>query len=520
MNICGGTGCGTVFRVSPQGVFTTLHAFCVDSTCSDGMIPSALVLGSDGNFYGTTYEGGAVGSACNQTVGCGSIFKVTASGVLTTIYSFCSVAKCADGGFPTAPVVQGTDGNFYGTTAFGGTQSNNSCAQNCGTVYKITPAGSLTPLHEFCSQADCADGLDPEVGLVQGTDGNFYGATQGGGTGTCVNVVGCGTIFRITPNGSLTTLHDFCSQTNCADGFPARDRLMQASDGKFYGMTEVGGAHCESGGRDGCGTLFEITSSGVFNTLYSFCSQFHCTDGAYPFSGLVQASNGDLYGLTASGGTSGSGTVFSWSFTVLPPRFSPTSQPFPNQVLNSTSTARKIMMTNPNSDPLSITGITASAGFAVSSTTCGSAVAANRSCSISVTFTPNKLGKLSGTLTVTDSAPNSPQKLPLSGTGVEPATVIPASFTFNAEKVGKTGGPKVFTLTNYQSVSLTGITMSTTGDFARSATTCATSLAAKSTCKISVTFTPTAKGTRTGQLKVNDSAGNSPQVESLSGTGY
>ena len=508
-------GCGTVFQLTAQGVFTTLYAFCVDSNCSDGFSPSALAPGSDGNFYGTTYEGGSVGSSCNQVVGCGSVFKITPGGALTTVYSFCSLAQCADGRFPTAPLVRGSDGDFYGTTSAGGISSS-SCLQNCGVLFKITPAGSLTPLYEFCSQANCADGSDPEVALVEGSDGNFYGSTEAGGTGTACGRPGCGTIFRITPSGVLTTLYDDCSQSQCADGRRASP-LVQGSDGNLY-ATMTSGGPCVQGN---CGTFFRITTSGALTTLYTFCSRSGCADGNQP-QGVVQASNGDLYGTTAFEGIQGGnsfGTVFAWSFTVVAPKFTPTSLNFGNQVLNTTSAAKTITMKNPNVDPLGITSITASAGFAVSSNTCGGSLAAGKFCSIWVTFTPTQTGKLTGTLSVADSAPNSPQNLPLTGTGVEPAMLTPASFTFNPEAVGKTGGPKAFTLTNYQSVSLTSIAMSTTGDFAISATTCGTSLAAKTSCTISVTFTPTAKGTRTGQLKVSDSASNSPQTASLTGTG-
>ena len=129
------------------------------------------------------------------------------------------------------------------------------------------------------------------------------------------------------------------------------------------------------------------------------------------------------------------------------------------------------------------------------------------------------MGALTGTLTFTDNAPNSPQTVPLSGTGVVPARLTPASATYVAQTVGTTSAAKTFTLTNYQTVALTSIAISTTGDFAVSATTCTTSLAAKGKCTISVTFTPTATGTRTGQLSVSDSASNSPQTSALKGTG-
>jgi hypothetical protein len=138
---------------------------------------------------------------------------------------------------------------------------------------------------------------------------------------------------------------------------------------------------------------------------------------------------------------------------------------------------------------------------------------------VGVTFTPTVLGAVAGTLTFNDNAENSPQTVALSGTGIAPAALTPASATYVAQKVGTTSAAKTFTLTNNQTVALTGIAISTTGDFAVSAKTCGTSLAAKGKCTISVTFTPTQTGTRTGQLSVSDSASNSPQTSALKGTG-
>jgi hypothetical protein len=144
---------------------------------------------------------------------------------------------------------------------------------------------------------------------------------------------------------------------------------------------------------------------------------------------------------------------------------------------------------------------------------------AGKQCTISVTFTPTALGKVTGTLSITDNAPNSPQKVSLVGTGVVQASLTPASATYAAQKVGTTSPPHAFTLTNNQAVALTGISIGTTGDFAVSSTTCTSSLAALQHCTISVTFTPTQTGTRTGSLSVSDSANNSPQTSALTGTG-
>ena len=146
----------------------------------------------------------------------------------------------------------------------------------CGTVFKITPAGKLTTLYNFCSQINCADGGVPYAGLTQGIDGSFYGATTIGGIGpNCPYPGGCGTLFRLTPADELTTLYNFCSQTNCTDGSSGTG-MIQATDGDFYGTTGGGGAN------GGGGTVFRITPSGKLSTLHSFCGGPICADGTGP----------------------------------------------------------------------------------------------------------------------------------------------------------------------------------------------------------------------------------------------
>jgi hypothetical protein len=214
------------------------------------------------------------------------------------------------------------------------------------------------------------------------------------------------------------------------------------------------------------------------------------------------------------------GFVFTPNSTGSPAvTFTPASLNIGNEVLNTTSTAKTVTLKNTGTAALSINSVVPSTYFAVSANTCGSTLAVGKTCKVSVTFTPTKLGKLTGTLTFTDNAAGSPQAVPLTGVGVEPATVAPAKATYAKQKVGTTSAAKKFTLTNNQTVALSSIVISTTGDFAVSAKTCTTSLAAKGKCTISVTFTPKATGTRTGQLSVSDSASNSPQTASLTGTG-
>jgi uncharacterized repeat protein (TIGR03803 family) len=276
----GAIGYGTLFRISTGRKLTTFYTFCSQALCSDGSYPvGALIQAADGKLYGVT-NGGAGGR--------GAVFKVTLSGTLTTLYSFCSSGYpvCPDGYWPFAGLVQGIDGNFYGTTIAGG-------PLNYGTVFKVTQGGKLTNLHSFVN----TDGSDPVAGLIQANDGNFYGVAQYGGTH------GAGTVFRITPSGAFTTLYNFGSQPSCGDGQFPQAALVEASDGNLYGTTN-GQAGC------GYGTLFKITPTGTFTELHNFCSEAGCADGVYPATQLVQGSDGNLYGVTTGGVYPTLGTVF------------------------------------------------------------------------------------------------------------------------------------------------------------------------------------------------------------------
>ena len=215
---------GVVFEITPKGVYTDIHNF--GEQADEGLIPAAgLVQVTNGDLYGSTYQGG--------TFGYGTIFKISLEGALTTLHSFTNCASnCPGGGLPTGTLVQGTDGNLYGTTTAGP-----NAAPSSGTVFKITPEGTLTTLHTFHG----TDGGDPVAGLVQGSDGNFYGITEFGGTKNE------GTVFKITPEGTLTTLHSFGG----TDGANPAAALIQATDGNFYGTTSTGGAH-------GDGTMFRL----------------------------------------------------------------------------------------------------------------------------------------------------------------------------------------------------------------------------------------------------------------------
>ena len=265
-------GYGTIFKVTSSGTLTTLHSF---NGTGDGAAPyGSLVLASNGDFYGTANVGG--------TYGAGNIFKITPSGKLTTLHSFCSQSGCPDGQYPVGPLIQATDGNIYGTTHAGG---NNSCTDGCGTVFKMTPGGRLTTLHRF----DTTDGKYPYGGVVEGPKGMFYGTTGGGGAHNW------GTVFKMTSSGKLATLHSF----NGTDGSSAY-ALGLGSDGNFYGTTSTGGVNVD-------GTIFEITPSGKLTVLHTFDGK----DGKDLYSGLVQGTDGMFYGTTYFGGADNDGTIFS-----------------------------------------------------------------------------------------------------------------------------------------------------------------------------------------------------------------
>jgi uncharacterized repeat protein (TIGR03803 family) len=254
-----------------------------------------LIQGSDGNLYGTTaYNNG--GNPGSGTEGSGTVFQISTNGALISLYFF---PGSTEGANPEAGLVQGSDGNFYGTTDDGG-------PDNYGTVFKITTNGALSTLYSFTGGVD---GANPEAGLVQGRDGNFYGATIEGGAG--IGLSGFGTVFQISTNGTYTSLYSF---TGGNDGANPEAGLVQGSDGNFYGTTASGGTNFD-------GTVFKITTNGALTSLYSFGSVLVlewdpygysyqiALDGAGP-NGLVQGSDGSFYGTTEYGGTNDNGTVF------------------------------------------------------------------------------------------------------------------------------------------------------------------------------------------------------------------
>ena len=281
---------GSIVRIFPNGVATKVADICPQSPCAYGASPvSGLTQGIDGNFYGTTSAGGNLSNQCVYSAfpGCGAIYKATRDGTLTSLHTFCALSNCTDGAVPNSALVQGTDGNFYGTTSGGG-------AHKFGTVFKLTPAGTFEVLHSFCSVANCADGGSPN-GLMQANDGYFYGTTQSDSASS-------GTVFRISPTGVFATLYSFCPQPGCADGLNPTGTLIQGTDGRLYGVTVVGGVF-------GKGTIFRVTRSGTLTRIFSFAH----LKGTAPLAGLVQGTDGNLYGTASAGGIDNRGVAFTFS---------------------------------------------------------------------------------------------------------------------------------------------------------------------------------------------------------------
>src|ERR1035437_1705394 len=293
---------GTIFEITTNGIFNIIYSFGHNMagnpqfnfayTNTDGGSPTAgVVQDSAGNFYGTTTS---LGSGDQ-----GTIYQLTSGGTLNTLFMFpydTNAAFSVDGGHPSSELTEGPDGNFYGTTYWGGTNNN-------GTIFRITTNGTFTPLYSFSSIARATS-----TPLLLGKDGNFYGTAQGGNSGN-----GSGIIFQFTTNGVFTVLHTFFF-----DG--GTSGLIQGSDGNFYGTTSQGGPYDFPYGG---GTIFQMTTNGTLTTLYSFSGP----DGQEPDGGLVEGKDGNLYGTTSYGGpnwnsaspvNSGYGTIFR---ITVPPAF-------------------------------------------------------------------------------------------------------------------------------------------------------------------------------------------------------
>jgi uncharacterized repeat protein (TIGR03803 family) len=268
---------GAVFIATRDGTLSDLFSFCKDPACPTGASPYlSLLQVSNGDFFGFTLGAG----------GDGTLFKLSPTGsAINNLFTFCATS-CTDGQMPRANLIQARNGDLYGTTNAGGT------SDNAGTIFKITTGGTLTTVYSFCQLTNCADGTSPfgYGSLIQATNGFFYGTTRTGGNGF-------GTIYQLSPSGTLKTIYKFCKAAGCVDGSNP-DGLVEGLDGNFYGVTTGGGAH-------NGGTVFKVTSGGHLTVLYSFCSQTGCADGNGP-AGLLLASDGNFYGTTVNLGSDGS----------------------------------------------------------------------------------------------------------------------------------------------------------------------------------------------------------------------
>lgn len=269
----GSYGYGTIFDVTQTGEFQVLYNF---TGGADGAFPSAApILGPDGSYYGTTAEGGAAS-------GCGSIYRLTNPGATAHAFKLLFDFDEAHGCGPSAPLLLGMDGELYGPAIYGGNAGY-------GVIFKISTTGKLRVLHNF--QGD-GDGFDPGGPLIQGSNGNFFGTTRGIGSPNG------GGVFEMTPGGTLTSLHHLNGTT---DGDYVMAGVVEATDGNFYGAAEEGGINDNYNCGAGCGTLFRASTSSGFSVLYSF----DFTSGYFPETIPAQNTNGMLYGDTYWGGITG-----------------------------------------------------------------------------------------------------------------------------------------------------------------------------------------------------------------------
>jgi uncharacterized repeat protein (TIGR03803 family) len=359
---------GCVFKITPGGTVTILHSFASGS--NDGLSPNAsLVLASDGNLYGTTSGGGSAQQ--------GTVFMITTNGALTILHNFGDGSVTHDGAIPEAGLIEALDGNLYGTTSHGGSAGK-------GTVFEITlPQHVATILHHFGDGTVINDGLLPAVGLAQDSQGNLYGTTSTGGSANAgvvykINVqkqlstlysfsqpttvsfasgvppsgpggftpnsrlalgsdgnlygttlasdYGFGTVYKITPQGVESVLHYFGDGSVANDGKEGTQGdqvIVRGSDGNFYGTTS-------GGGSASAGVVFEMTPNGQMTILHSFADKTVTTDGTKPEGGVMEGSDGNIYGTTSNGGSASMGTIFK----IIPGESEVTSSLAVNAALN------------------------------------------------------------------------------------------------------------------------------------------------------------------------------------------
>ena len=286
---------GTVFRIAPDGSETTLYAF---QGGSDGYNPqSTPLMDGNGNLFGTTPSGGSFNGSDCSAQGCGTVFELEPDGTKITLYTF---QGGNDGWSPTGELIADGSGNLYGTTMEGG-NGGATCqlgSYGCGTVFEIAPDGTETQLYAF--KGGNNDGYAPRAGLVADSAGNLYGTTEAGGSCSWSSS-GCGIVFKLAPDRTETVLYKF---KGGKDGSLPFSNLILDKSGNLYGTTSWGGgSKCD---KTGCGTVFEITAQGSEKVLYAFQS----SHGRSPWAGLLLGPHNELYGTTTQGGTHNNGVVF------------------------------------------------------------------------------------------------------------------------------------------------------------------------------------------------------------------
>jgi uncharacterized repeat protein (TIGR03803 family) len=562
---CAG-GCGTVFQLSPPsspgGTWTETVLKALGEN-PDGARPVAgLIFDGQGNLYGTT-EGGT-----HLDTQFGTVFELSPPAVPggswteTLLYAF----HGSDGSAPTASLIFDPQGNVYGTTLHGGTGFR--CRSGCGTAYELSPpsvpGGPWTEKVLFNFEAFF--GAEPAAALVFDSLGNLFGTTQFDGGGGATG----GTAFQLTPpvrsGGAwrLTSLHVFPGGSG--DGANPLAPLLRAPEGVFYGTTMAGGtadfgsvyslavapfvnlspANLSFGNQtvNFVSSPQPVTLANAGNSLLTitniqltgdnttdFAQTNNCKPSLPPAASctfqvtFTPSATGPRNAaiLITDNAQNGQQSVPLTGNGVLPAvTFNPTSLTFPPQLVFTKSKAQKVTLTNSGLGVLAISSVQLTGSDFRQSNNCDSQqIAPGGSCSFSITFQPTVKGKFTGSIAVTDNAPDSPESFALTGTGTV-ILVNPTSLNFGTQPVNTTSLPLTVTLTNkgHQAVSMEkfGFVGGAASNFAQT-NTCGTSLASGASCFVNVTFTPNEKGYRKATLEIEDTGGGSPQQVSLEGYG-
>lgn len=541
-----------------------MHTFCSSAHCADGYYPYfGLIQGSDGNFYGmTTYGGGAQSECISGVYGCGTIYKITPTGMLTTLHDFCTVGTapdCADGALPYAMLVQGSDFNFYGVAAGGGPTFEGGVGEGIFFVLAALPVAGVSPSTlTFASQDEGTTSSPQAVTLSnRGQEaltvpsivpsGDFSQSDNCGGSvavGSSCTIevtftptqtgIRTGTLTISDNNHGISTSQQAVSLT----GTGANPHASLSATSLAFADQAI---HTTSSAKNitltssGATPLTNITIAIIGTNFADFNSTYSCPGTLNVGSKCIIKVTFTPSLLTAESATlqvsdnaaNTPQTVALGGIGITDATLTPASTNFGSVPENASSSARKFTLKNNQPVALGTLAIGFSGtneGDFFETDTCGSSLKAKSVCTISVTLTPSLVGAESATLTVSSNAPAPYNALTsaLSGTGIAQATISPTSISYRAQTVGTTSAAHNVTLKNNLSTAVTvagfGFTGADPGDFSVSATTCGASLAAKSTCTVSVVFQPEATGTRAATLNVNDSASNSPQTVSLTGT--